>query len=130
MLVPQIPIWCWNILGETAQYFSQPVLPSVGGVSSRPLHGHGACLARYTATSRLGEHDGSVWTPEIQCGYVAELTPEGDYRCTRHHPQPITFCAWCDALKAAGSTKAYPGCHTIWREQGLPDWCCPAESQE
>lgn len=125
-MVPYGPLWCWNVQGEDVVYFSQPTLAPVGPrpvlVSERT-----GCVARCQFQSWLEEMDGSTRTHAIQCGRVPQLTRDGEYRCTFHHPERLQSCAWCDELAATGSTKACPGCHATWKEAGLPDFCCPPE---
>lgn len=94
MWQPNCSIRTWNLVGETAQFFSQPThLP--GWIPTSP----NACAARCQHTSRVGEvvpdHDPSepdypgVWSGLVQCGMVGAPHRE-EYRCYRH-----AFDNWC-----------------------------------
>lgn len=125
-MVPYGPLWCWNLLGPDAVFFSQPTL-LWAGPRPVPVSDRHGCVARCQFQSCFEEPEGSTRTHMIQCGHVALLDASGSYRCELHHPQRRLSCAWCDELQAAGSAKACPGCHATWKEAGLPDWCCPEE---
>jgi hypothetical protein len=129
MWVPTGPLWCWNVQGADAVFFSQPTHYWAGGRTVQ-VAPRGPLTARCQLQSWLEEHDGTGRTHPIQCGYVAGLTPDGTYLCERHattYNDDELVCAWCNELQAAGSTKFCPGCHAIWRAAGMPDWCCGEE---
>lgn len=123
MYMPNIPIWCWNMLGPDTVRLSQPTVYWSGG-TTRMFPVKGPCAARCEFESWVEEPDRSVRSHPFQCGRLAMLWREGAYLCALHTGEDLG-CAWCDDLRAAGSTKACPGCHVTWKEAGLPDWCCP-----
>jgi|SRR6266567_3176005 len=96
MYVPHIPLWCWNILGEDAQFFSQPTM-AWDGDRCITISGDGSCVARCSIHTWMTEADGSHTTHDIQCGQVAGLAPDGTYLCDYHFYKCWT-CRHCHTL--------------------------------
>ena len=76
MYAPHGPVWCWNVLGADAQYFSQPTVFWYGSVLL-PFPRSLACVARCSHVFWMSEPDDSAITPPIQCGQVAGVAPDG-----------------------------------------------------
>lgn len=107
-LVPYGPLWCWNLSGEDAVYFSQPTLGG-DGPSLVPISGAGACVARCHFASRLGEPEGDIWTCDIQCARVATLAPDGTYLCV-YDVERFWTCQECGAWLPDGHGGCCDGC--------------------
>src|ERR1700730_7304831 len=96
-IVPGIPNWCWNLLGEDALYFSQKTGPSS---SEGPFVETGVCMARCGLQSQLGEigmgDEGGVYPHPIQCGTLATIAPDGSMLCSAHVDM-LWNCEHCGA---------------------------------
>ena len=124
MFLPDIPLWCWNLLGEDTVRLSQPTHVMAGTADTRYFAGSPR-VARCEYETQAGD-EADVWSHPYLCGHVALLLPDGSYRCRMHSPYRRDACAWCEEYAAQGVDQTCPGCHALWREIGAPCWCAPA----
>lgn len=124
MFLPDIPTWCWNLLGEDAVRLSQPTHDQVG-MHTRFFRTDALvarCQYEYTVIDPADE----VSSFPFVCGHVARLLPNGVRLCGMHAVYFHLGCAWCQEYAARNEARACPGCHALWREIGAPCWCAPA----
>jgi hypothetical protein len=128
MFMPEIPVWCWNLLGEDAVRLSQPTY--LYGEGKTRFWGPNTCVARCQYEEWVRDPaDGTQSYPYV-CGHVALLLADGVYLCRGHSAYYRLGCAWCAEYAARGEDRACPGHHAHWREMGMWCWCCPSGDDE
>jgi hypothetical protein len=126
-LVPYGPLWCWNLSGENAVYFSQPTLEG-DSMSLVPISGAGTCVwpgaigpldwGTLTATPGPRTFHAAVWPPWLRMARIcASITWSDAGRAGRAAPGSRTGRA--GAAKPARSRQ-------LWRVSAMrssPDAC-------
>src|SRR5438552_3132112 len=120
-MVPYGPLWCWSLLGEDAQFFSQPPFAWEGSDFVQLREDRG-CIARCAFASWMAEADDSHRTGLIQCAQVARLTPDGQHLC-QYHFWVLWCCRVCNAvLSSQEDTYCSPLCAASDDPERGPAW--------
>lgn len=104
--IPLAGLWSWNVMGEHAQYLSQPL---ANPLTLAPLALKEAS-ARCQYAAKVGAIDDSLWTGDIQCGVLGWPDIGGTtWRCVLHRTG-----ARCD--RCGGFLLSSPACPECWDE--------------
>ena len=106
MFLPDMPLWCWSLLGEDTVRLSQPTYSQVG-MQTRYLP-QSTLVARCQYVYTVIDPADEVSSFPFLCGHVALLLAHGARLCRLHSAYYRLGCAWCEEYTPVGKTAPAP----------------------